>query len=320
METPEKLHRYLSKCAADEGLAVGEVLNSPLTSPREQAESSSGGTSSVTFDQLVADAQSRIGVWLSAADTERELPAPRPSPEAVDSRNSCPLQTTCAVRRFHEQKLVRKDQLSAAYELPVEGSFEHPSSLNGELQDLAAKEAIDLAKPAEVAAARSAQPQVMTSEEFARSVAEVVQMFESGGKPLVKKADKAEGAIARQAACEQAAELQAEEQIQAAEKAADETPRNASLVKEQDHEQDHEAEGERGAEKHEAEPTPAKAQQAEEPKAEEKAEELKAEASEPMAGKEKAEPQAAQAEAEPKTAEEPKAETQRLAVSGSLLS
>ena len=75
-EKQEKLHLYLQKCAADEGLTVEEIPNSPLTTPHSPGRCHSSGSQGQKerpkrFEELVAHARSRICVWIAKTSAER---------------------------------------------------------------------------------------------------------------------------------------------------------------------------------------------------------------------------------------------------------
>ena len=74
---PDKLHVYLQKCAADEGLALEAIPNSPLTTPRADSPEKPGALGSTrsgglgrpkSFEEMVAHARSKIGLWISTTD------------------------------------------------------------------------------------------------------------------------------------------------------------------------------------------------------------------------------------------------------------
>lgn len=75
-EKQEKLHLYLQKCAADEGLTVEEIPNSPLTTPHSPGRRHSSGSQGhkerpKRFEELVAHARSRICVWIAKTSADQ---------------------------------------------------------------------------------------------------------------------------------------------------------------------------------------------------------------------------------------------------------
>lgn len=92
-EKQEKLHLYLQKCAADEGLTVEEIPNSPLTTPHSPGRCHSSGSQGhkerpKRFEELVAHARSRICVWIAKTSAERATTGEKGAGRPVESTGS----------------------------------------------------------------------------------------------------------------------------------------------------------------------------------------------------------------------------------------
>lgn len=92
-EKQEKLHLYLQKCAADEGLTVEEIPNSPLTTPHSPGRCHSSGSQGQKerpkrFEELVAHARSRICVWIAKTSAERATTGEKGAGRPVESTAS----------------------------------------------------------------------------------------------------------------------------------------------------------------------------------------------------------------------------------------
>eukprot|EP00439_Symbiodinium_sp_Y106_P080948 s719_g19.t2 len=176
----------------DEGLAVEEVSNSPLTS---QTSSLPGNSCQFpagdSFEKLLLDAQSRIGTWLSAVDAQadstpsRSLPGQAETPDASEQVSPLPQpKVSAAARRLQEWRLTRESTLGAETEAP------HAATVSAEpKQELGESGEAQPSDPFVEATVGEAVVRIRISEEESKTVAQLAATFERPSNVPKGKAD-----------------------------------------------------------------------------------------------------------------------------------